>query len=46
MQMRKLGKNGLEVSVLGLGCMGMHQSYGPAPEKTEIFYQVIAKSFF
>jgi len=31
MQMRKLGKSGLEVSVLGLGCMGMSYSYGPRP---------------
>src|SRR5213080_766561 len=29
MQKRKLGTRGLEVSALGLGCMGMSQSYGP-----------------
>ena len=33
---RKLGKQGLEVSALGLGCMGMSQSYGPADEAESI----------
>jgi aryl-alcohol dehydrogenase-like predicted oxidoreductase len=34
--MRKLGRQGLEVSMIGLGCMGMSQSYGPADEKESI----------
>jgi aryl-alcohol dehydrogenase-like predicted oxidoreductase len=33
MQKRKLGKSGLEVSALGLGCMGLSFGYGPAVEK-------------
>ncbi|MFM0293922.1 MULTISPECIES: aldo/keto reductase [Paraburkholderia] len=34
MQKRKLGNSGLEVSALGLGCMGLSYGYGPATEKT------------
>jgi aryl-alcohol dehydrogenase-like predicted oxidoreductase len=33
---RKLGRQGLEVSAIGLGCMGMSQSYGPADEVESI----------
>jgi aryl-alcohol dehydrogenase-like predicted oxidoreductase len=35
MQKRKLGTSGLEVSALGLGCMGLSYGYGPALEKSE-----------
>jgi aryl-alcohol dehydrogenase-like predicted oxidoreductase len=35
MQKRKLGKSGLEVSPLGLGCMGLSFAYGPAIDKQE-----------
>jgi aryl-alcohol dehydrogenase-like predicted oxidoreductase len=36
MQKRKLGKSGLEVSALGIGCMGMSFSYGPPADKKEM----------
>lgn len=35
MQTRVLGHNGLEVSALGLGCMGLSFGYGPATDRTE-----------
>jgi aryl-alcohol dehydrogenase-like predicted oxidoreductase len=36
MQKRKLGRSNLEVSALGLGCMGMSFSYGPPKDKKEM----------
>ena len=36
MQKRKLGNSGLEVSAIGLGCMGMTFSYAPFPEKKDM----------
>src|SRR5713101_2640336 len=36
MQKRKLGKSNLEVSLIGLGCMGMSYGYGPAADKQEM----------
>ena len=36
MQKRTLGNSGLEVSALGLGCMGMSYSYGTAPDRNEM----------
>ena len=44
MQKRTLGTNGLEVSALGLGCMGMSQSYG-APMATPDAVQLIRAAF-
>jgi aryl-alcohol dehydrogenase-like predicted oxidoreductase len=40
MQKRKLGNTGLEVSALGLGCMGMNHSYAPFPEKKDMIAMI------
>lgn len=44
MQKRKLGNSGLEVSALGLGCMGLSFGYGPATETNEAI-QLIRTAF-
>ncbi len=36
MQFRELGRSGLKVSALGLGCMGMSEFYGPGDEAESI----------
>ena len=40
MQKRKLGNSNLEVSALGLGCMGMSFGYGPAADKKEMIWLI------
>jgi len=40
MQIRQLGTNGLEVSALGLGCMGMSHGYGPAADTQEMIHLI------
>ncbi|MCM3724688.1 aldo/keto reductase [Neobacillus cucumis] len=40
MQKRRLGKSGLEVSAVGLGCMGMSHGYGPASDKKEMIWLI------
>src|ERR1044071_1032597 len=44
MQKRRLGRSGLEVSALGLGCMGMSFGYGP-PKDTQEMISVIRGAF-
>ncbi|WP_320018472.1 aldo/keto reductase [Labilibaculum manganireducens] len=44
MKTRKLGKQGLEVSALGLGCMGLSYGYGPAIQKSEAI-KLIRKAY-
>ena len=44
MKKRTLGKSGLEVSTLGLGCMGLSHGYGPATEK-QAAIQLIRTAF-
>ncbi|HZX59060.1 MAG TPA: aldo/keto reductase [Mucilaginibacter sp.] len=44
MQKRILGKSGLEVSALGLGCMGLSYGYGPATDKTDAI-KLIRRAF-
>ncbi len=41
---RKLGKSGLEVSAMGLGCMGMSHGFGPVSDKKEMI-NLIMKAF-
>jgi aryl-alcohol dehydrogenase-like predicted oxidoreductase len=40
MEKRKLGNSNLEVSAIGLGCMGMSHAYGPAADKNEMVHLI------
>ncbi len=42
MENRTLGTTGLEVSALGLGCMGLSHAYGPATDKTDVIRLISA----
>jgi aryl-alcohol dehydrogenase-like predicted oxidoreductase len=42
MQTRKLGNSGLEISAIGLGCMGLNYHRGPAPDRNEMIALVRA----
>ena len=42
MKKRILGNSGLEVSAIGLGCMGMSYGYGPASDKKEMISMIHA----
>ena len=42
MQTRKLGLNGITVSAIGLGCMGLNYHRGPAPDRKEMIALVRA----
>jgi aryl-alcohol dehydrogenase-like predicted oxidoreductase len=44
MQKRQLGKSGLEVSAIGLGCMGLSFGYGPATDRSQAV-QLIRKAY-
>ncbi len=44
MEKRKLGKSGLEVSAIGLGCMGLSYGYGPAADKQDAI-KLIRRAF-
>ena len=44
MQKRKLGKSNLEVSAIGLGCMGMSFGYGPPKDKQEMISVIRRRS--